>query len=102
MAYFANSSEGYILDEQCDECIHKDPEVMCPVSYVQHEFNYSQHNKGNEDLVKALNMLIDEDGQCKMKPFVESFSGKVNKHKKCFQRKLVFGDEEQIAALSGE
>lgn len=69
MAYFANSSEGAVLDEQCAECIHEDPEAGCPVAFVQQIFNYDQI--GNEDLEKAMNMLINKEGACQMKPFID-------------------------------
>jgi hypothetical protein len=103
MAYFSNGTEGMILDDQCAECIHADEDGCCPVFFVQMEFNYSQLNGGNEDLKKAMEMLIDKKGNCNVKKAIDNMSkinGKVNPKKKCFQRPLVFGDEEQIAALN--
>lgn len=69
MAYFSNSSEGDILDIQCDQCIHEDPEAGCPIAFVQQIFNYDQI--GNENLQKAITMLIDEKGICQMKPLID-------------------------------
>jgi hypothetical protein len=68
MAYFANGSEGAILDNQCDECIHGISEEMCPVAFVQMNYNYTQ--KG--DLTKCLNYLIDEHGICQMKRAIDA------------------------------
>ena len=94
MAYFSNSTEGSVLDQQCCDCIVND-DAPCPVLFVQLEFNYSQLNKGNDDLRKAMDMLIDKNGNCQMKKVLDSQIGPP----KCLQRKLVFGDEEQINAV---
>jgi len=102
MAYFSNGSEGMALDDQCAECIHADHDVMCPIAGIQLEFNYDQLNKGNEDLKKAMTILIDDSGICNMKQIIDAHmkaGGKVNLNQKCFQRPLKFGDEEQIEAL---
>ena len=99
MAYFSNGTEGMKLDDQCAECIHADEDGCCPVAFVQMEFNYSQLDDGNEDLRKAMEILIDKNGDCNMKKAIDSM-GKNLQNKKCFQRPLVFGDEEQIAALN--
>ena len=100
MAYFSNGSEGMVIDDQCSRCIHADEEAHCPIAYVQLEFNYDQQKKGNEDLKKAMSVLIDKDGKCNMKPLIDSMKGIVNPNRKCFQRPLKFGDEELIAALA--
>lgn len=94
MAYFSNGSEGEILDQQCCDCIVND-DAPCPVLFVQMEFNYDQLKKGNESLQKAMNILIDKKGICQMKKVLDTQSGPPA----CLQRKLVFGDEEQIAAV---
>ena len=99
MAYFSNSSEGAYFDAMCAECIHKDEDALCPISAIQSMYNYDQLKKGNEDLKEAMAILVNDDGECQMLPFIEELKGKVNKNRKCFQRPLVFGDEEQIAAL---
>ncbi len=100
MAYFSNGSEGAYLDEQCGECFHaNDDEACCPVWAVQQNFNYDQCKKGNEDLKKAMEILINRKGICQVKLLVDT-TGKVNQNKKCFQRPLVFGDEEQIIELN--
>ena len=64
MAYFSNGTEGEVLDEQCSEC--RLPGA-CPVLWVQTEYNYTQLNKKNKDLRKAMNCLIDKKGNCQMK-----------------------------------
>ena len=66
MAYFSNSSEGFVLDEQCCEC-HIPDDVPCPVLLVQTMYNYDQMKEGNEKLREAINQLIDEKGNCQMK-----------------------------------
>ena len=72
MAYFSNGSEGMILDEQCIECIHEDPDAGCPIALAQMLFNYDQVN--NADLRKCLNMLVDDNrGECQMKPLIEQY-----------------------------
>ena len=68
MAYFSNGCEGEVLDMQCSECLPYDP---CPVALVQMYFNYDQCAEGQEKLMKALNMLIDEKGNCLMKEYIK-------------------------------
>ena len=68
MAYFSNGTEGDILDRQCAECLPHDP---CPIAKVQVRFNYTQCKKGQEELRRCMNMLVDEEGQCLMKQYVE-------------------------------
>ena len=64
MAYFSNSSEGSVLDEQCIECFLSH-EIPCPVAWVQMNWNYKQI--GNDMAREILNELVTEDGDCKMK-----------------------------------
>ena len=97
MAYYSNSSEGDLFDEQCSECIHADPEVMCPIALVQMEYNYDQLKEGQEKLKAVMEILVDQKKGCQMKPFIDKFRGKVKP--KCLERKLVFGDDEQIEAV---
>lgn len=73
MAYFSNSTEGMVLDEQCEQCIHEDPGAGCPVAFVHLNFNYTQ--VGNEDLRKAMTMLVNDRGICQMKPFLDKLRG---------------------------
>jgi len=76
MAYFSNSSDGFVLDEQCSDCIHEDPEAGCPVALAHFLLNYDQ--VGNTDLTKCLNMLVDDKrGECKMKPLIEKYYKKI-------------------------
>jgi len=77
MAYFPNGTAGEYLDEQCAECIHEDPEAGCPLALVQMEFNYSQHNKGNEELKKAMDWLIDAHGDCQIKKMIDKYYKKL-------------------------
>ena len=66
MAYFANGTEGMMLDEQCEGCLYgMNDDVLCPVSAVQNIFNYEQCD--NPKLAEAMNLLIGQDGYCKMK-----------------------------------
>jgi hypothetical protein len=71
MAYFANGSEGAVLDDQCCECVlcDDDGEFCCPVMVVQNTFNYSQI--GNDDLAAAMNVLVAEPGKCQLKPYLD-------------------------------
>lgn len=68
MGYFANSTEGDVLDQQCESCPLG--RGCCPIRSVQILFNYDQHRTGNDDIRIALNMLIDEDNRCKLRPLV--------------------------------
>lgn len=68
MAYFPNGTAGQILDDQCDGCLHGVSDgIMCPVAYIQINFNYKQLDKGNESLRAVMNKLINEAGVCQMK-----------------------------------
>ena len=72
MAYFSNGTEGDVLTEQCHNCLHGlDDEIMCPVTHVQLEYNYKQLDDGNQDLRAAMNLLIDERGNCLMRAAME-------------------------------
>jgi hypothetical protein len=73
MAYFPNGRAGMYIDEQCAECIHADPEAGCPIALVQMEFNYEQLNDGETRLRRCLNLLVDERGDCQMKPLIDKF-----------------------------
>jgi len=70
MAYFANGSEGMVLDDQCCHCRVSD-EHPCPIQRVQLNYNYEQCHKGNELLREAMNELIDANGNCQMKPVID-------------------------------
>ena len=73
MAYFSNGTEGENLDAQCSECLHgsDDLTILCPIAAVQMDFNYVQCRDGNEALMEAMNLLVDEKGNCKMKPLID-------------------------------
>lgn len=74
MAYFSNGTEGMVLDEQCSECLHADPDVGCPIFLVQQNFNYDQ--VGNQKLTEAMSCLISDGGLCRMKPLIEKYMPK--------------------------
>ena len=68
MAYFANSSEGEYLEAQCGRCPLADK--VCQIKTVQMRYNYAQLDKGQEALQDAMEILIDEDGNCQMFPLI--------------------------------
>lgn len=75
MAYFANGTEGMILDEQCCNCFYimdtdKEPK-SCPVHFVHLTYNSDQLKKGNEQLRAALNLLVNQNGECQVKKLVD-------------------------------
>ena len=72
MAYFANSTEGFVLDNQCGECMLPD-DAPCPILLAQTHWNYDQCN--NPQLEKCLNMLVDKDGICQMKRVLDKMKG---------------------------
>jgi len=75
MAYFANGTEGEILDEQCSDCRIPD-DAPCPVLWVQTHYNYKQLDKGKETLTSELmNCLVDENGKCLMKVEIDKVWG---------------------------
>jgi len=73
MAYFSNSSEGAVLDKQCEECPLEDySDKPCPVIIIQQLYNYDQLYKGNEQLKEAMNYLVNEKGICQIKLMVDN------------------------------
>ncbi len=60
-----------VLDEQCADCIHEDPDGACPVALVQLTHNYDQVN--NKHLEQAMATLIDKKGVCQMKKQLEKY-----------------------------
>ena len=68
MAYFSNSADGDYLQRQCESC--PIGEEACPVFVVQSLYNYDQLKKGNELLKSALTMLVDDKGDCQVKPLL--------------------------------
>lgn len=63
MAYFANSSEGAALDNECQDCPFF--KRNCPILRVQEVYNYDQCN--NDVASQILYDLIKDDGTCSMK-----------------------------------
>ena len=72
MAYFSNSTEGAVLDEQCCDC-RIGMDNPCPVAFVQGYYNYMQVKKGNKALRGCLSMLVREDGSCAMKETIDEY-----------------------------
>ena len=68
MAYFANGSEGEVLDEQCASCPMCDDagEFQCPIQLQHLLHNYDQCN--NEKFVAAMNIGVNEQGECQLRP----------------------------------
>lgn len=66
MAYFSNSTDGDVLNAQCERCPLGDK--PCPILGVQLMFNYDQCD--NPKLKEAMNNLIDEKGKCLLRPLV--------------------------------
>lgn len=62
MAYFSNSSDGAIFDEQCGICKYGDD--PCPIAYVQMIYNYDQCK--NQVAKRILNDLVSDAGECQM------------------------------------
>ena len=60
MAYFANGSEGEILDNQCGGC--RFGERPCPIVMVQMAYNYDAIK--NKLATKILNKLVDDKEGC--------------------------------------
>jgi hypothetical protein len=76
MAYFANGSEGMYLDIQCHLC----PipyNAPCPILAVQFNYNYEQFDKDGKKtkLSEAMNMLVNDKGDCQMKPILDELKG---------------------------
>jgi hypothetical protein len=42
----------------------------CPIAMVQQLYNYDQLKKGQEKLKEAMNVLIDKEGICQMRPIL--------------------------------
>lgn len=66
IAYFSNSTDGDVLDQQCASCPLGDE--MCPILAVQLAHNYDQI--GNDKLKAAMNLLVNEKGVCQLKPLL--------------------------------
>lgn len=60
MAYFANSSEGEVLDQQCAECVLGT--AQCPTALIQALYNYDQCD--NIGLMEVMNILVSKQGIC--------------------------------------
>jgi hypothetical protein len=62
MAYFSNSSEGSVFDDQCQKCRYG--EKPCPIALVQALYNYDAVN--NKVATEILNNLVENNGTCTM------------------------------------
>lgn len=67
MAYFSNGSDNRLIS-MCEDCLHEDPDAGCPIAYVHLTYNYDQLK--NVKLQECLNALINEKGECLMRPYV--------------------------------
>ena len=85
MAYFANSTEGEVLERQCAECPYG--EEPCPVALVQLTYNYDQNQ--NKELEQAMEILVDEEGICQMKLLLDVPVSEANR--KCWAIKSPSG-----------
>jgi len=63
MAYFSNSTEGEIFNEQCAKC--KYGEDSCPIAIIQLLYNYEACN--NKIATEILSALVSDDGICQMR-----------------------------------
>ena len=76
VAYFSNSTDGDYLTQQCETCpaYKETPEMpeggACPILLVQLLYNYDQLDKGQEKLKDAMTALIDDKGNCRMRPLI--------------------------------
>ena len=64
MAFFSNSSDGDVLQRQCDVC--QLGELDCPVLAIQMLHNYNQLDKNETRLREVMNLLVNEKGICKV------------------------------------
>jgi hypothetical protein len=72
MAYFANGTEGDVLDSQCGDCKIPD-DAPCPILMAQVTFNYDQFTDGKTNHASdILNTLVDAKGICQMKPLLDA------------------------------
>jgi hypothetical protein len=78
VAYFSNSTDGDILQQQCDECPLGREGMHCPAFLVQSLHNYDQ--VGNEKLKSAMELLIDKKGECQLRKEVLKLEIKEEKH----------------------
>lgn len=67
MAYFSNSTDGMLFDEQCAVCKYGDK--PCPIALVQGHYNYDACN--NPTARAILDTLVREDGTCMMLKLAE-------------------------------
>jgi hypothetical protein len=68
MAHFSNRTEEDLLYAQCAEClVGKNPDVPCPVLFLQSKYNHEQLARGQKKLSACLSSLVDTKGKCLMK-----------------------------------
>ncbi len=81
MAYFSNSTEGQVFEQQCAKC--KYGEDSCPIALVQMTYNYEA--VGNETVTKILNTLVSKAGVCQMREtFKKDLASDGSKQQKLF------------------
>lgn len=64
MAYFSNSSEGMVLDDQCSRCKLSTGDLPCPILMAQMNYNYEAC--GNSIATAILNDIVAPGGACQM------------------------------------
>jgi hypothetical protein len=74
MAYFSNSSEGEVLENQCCDCLLASG--PCPIYIAQISYNYPACN--NQVARSILNCIVSQepDGTyigCQMKPLLDRY-----------------------------
>lgn len=79
-----------MLYTQCDNCCVPD-DAACPVLNVQMSYNYAQHD--HQKLTEAMNLLVNEQGKCMMKPILDGL--KVGGKKPVMFRPPMVGDHQQ-------
>lgn len=84
MVYFSNGTHGGVLDAQCGEC-RVPGDAPCPILHVQLIYNYDQLK--TPVLREAMNLLIDTDGKCLMKPIIDDI--KLGKETQTFRPPMV-------------
>lgn len=75
MAYFSNSGEGEVFDNECARCPLSDQ--SCPIALVQMVYNYDACN--NDTASNILNVLVKQENDsvyvgCQMKPLIDKLA----------------------------
>ena len=82
MAYYANGSEGEILDEQCAEC--RFGREACPISLVQGSYN--SYAGSDQIIAEILNILVRDGEGCQMFKTFQKYLKVVKQEKSPFKQ----------------